>query len=320
MGAGAGLDDPGDGDQGRVALPVSEAVVVRLEMVHVDRHEGQRALVAVGALDLGVEGRPEEAVVREARQRVALGARLDLLEAAGVGQGDDGVAGDPIDRDDSFHVRMYDVVTDEMVYEIALYHHYKNGEAAKAQAQTGKDACGVKFDDEIGAYGDPGDGGITDSESFDQWFSDSLGTNESAGHTVSLQRDDDGVYEYMTNDFYPIDDRLMGNEGDNHNNFFTYTFSASFTYDECTSQFFEFASNDDAWVYIDNSLVIDLGGTATTQKQYVDLDRLGLVDGNVYTLNFFFAHRRDTIDSLFHMRTNIQLNTGELPSIAGFFD
>lgn len=227
---------------------------------------------------------------------------------------------DPIDREDSFHVRMYDVVTDEMVYEIALYHHYKKGKAVQALIQTGKDACGVKFDDEVGAYGDPGDGGITDSESFDQWFTDSLGTNQSAGHTVSLQRDDDGVYEYMTNDFYPIDDRLMGNEGDDHNNFFTYTISASFTYDECTSQFFEFASNDDAWVYIDSSLAIDLGGTATPQTQYVNLDRLGLVDGNVYTLRFFFAHRRDTINSLFHMRTNMQLNTGTLPSIAGFFD
>ena len=178
----------------------------------------------------------------------------------------------------------------------------------------------MKLDDEKGKYGDPTDGGITDTASFDQWFSDSLGTNESAGHTISLQRDDDGIYEYMTNDFYPIDNRLIGNEGDDHNNFFTYTISASFTYNECTSQFFEFASNDDAWVYVDNSLVIDSGGAGTTQSQYVNLDRLGLEEGNVYALYFFFAHRRDAIESLFHMRTNIQLNTGELPAITGFYD
>ena len=180
--------------------------------------------------------------------------------------------------------------------------------------------CGETILDTPGTYGVATTGGISDAMTFDQWFVDTLGTNQSTGHTISLQRDDDGVYEYRTNDFFPIDNRLMGNQGDANNNYFTYTIAASFTYDMCIGQFFEFASNDDAWVFINNEVVIDLGGVDAPEMQYVNLDRLGLNDGEDYTLYFFFAHRRDTYDSLFHMRTNIPLITGVLPSMTAFYD
>lgn len=227
---------------------------------------------------------------------------------------------DPIDRDDAFHLYMYDVVTDALVYEVAVYHHFKAKEVLDLVPLGEEDACGVTIADIAGSYGDPGSGGITDVASFDQWFRHVLGTNQPAGHTISLQRDADGVYEYLTSDFYPIDGRLMGNKGDSNNNFFTYKFRASFIYDECTSQFFEFASNDDAWVFINDKLVADIGGMATPERQYVDLDRLGLVQGQMYTLNFFFAHRRDTINSVFNMRTNILLTTGDISAVSGFYD
>lgn len=226
---------------------------------------------------------------------------------------------DAVDRDDSFHLRMYDVVTDEMVYEFAVYHHF-NANEPPVELPVGTDACGVDIDDIAGAYGSAGSGGISDTESFDQWFRDELGTNQSAGQSIELQRDPDGVYEYMTDNFFPIDGMMQGNGDDSQNNYFTYTFAATFTYNQCTSQFFEFESNDDAWVYIDDKLVIDLGGVSTPSKQYVAMDRLNLVDGQEYTLNFFFAHRRDSMNSTFNLRTNLVLSTGELPSITGFFD
>ena len=227
--------------------------------------------------------------------------------------------GDALDRDDSFHLRMYDVVTDAMVYEVAVYHHFKKKKNNDPPAGQ-EDACGVSIDDTAGTYGSAGGGAITDAGSFDQWFRDDLGTNQSTAHSISLQRDAEGVYEFMTGNFFPIDGRLQGNGGDAQNNYFTYTIAASFTYNQCTSQFFEFESNDDAWVYIDDKLAVDLGGVATSSRQYVALDRLGLVDGQEYTLNFFFAHRRNAASSLFRMRTNLVLRTGALPTITGFYD
>lgn len=227
---------------------------------------------------------------------------------------------DPVDRDDAFHLRMFDVVTDELVYELAVYHHYKEGEQTDDTPGGQDDACGVPLNDTAGTYGSAGGGAITDAESFDQWFRDELGTNQSTGHSIALQRDPEGVYEYMTDNFFPIDGQLQGNGGDSHNNYFTYTIAASFTYNQCTDQFFEFESNDDAWVFIDDKLAIDIGGVATPSRQYVAMDRLGLVDGQEYVLNFYFAHRRDAATALFEMRTNLVLGTGALPTTLGFYD
>ena len=234
---------------------------------------------------------------------------------------------DVVDRDDAFRIRMYDTITNAMVYEFTVYHHFKdknnNGIADDMENLVPivmNDDCGNPINDIMGAYGAAGTAAITNSASFGHWFRDQLGINQSTPYTISLQRDAMGVYEYMTDSFFPIDGRLRGNEGEPHNNLFTYTLSASFTYSACTGQFFEFESNDDAWAFVDSKLVIDLGGTLTPERQYVDLDRLGLVDGQTYTIDFFFAHRRVVLDSLFHMRTNIELLTGRMPTILSFYD
>lgn len=244
--------------------------------------------------------------------RVDLASLSDLRKSSPVTVKKDGV-----DRDDSFAIRMYDTVTDELVYELAVYHHYKG----PVEPDEKFDRCGDVVEDNEGAFGAMGAGGISSVDSYDQWYRDELGVNQSARHDVSLSRGADGVYEYLSDSFFPADGRLLGNDGESHNNNFTYSISATFTYNECTAQFFEFEGNDDAWLFIDNEMVMDLGGTATPSGQRVLLDRLNLVDGETYQLDFFFAHRRPSLDSIFRMRTNMLLETtADLVSVTGSFD
>ena len=181
------------------------------------------------------------------------------------------------------------------------------------------DACGVLLNDSKGTAGIASTGRIDSADSFSQWYRDVLGMNLSAPHTIELVRDGEGIYEFISNEFYPIDGQLHGNQGDAHNNYFTFRFTAYFTYEACKPQFFEFEGSDDAWLFIDRSMAIDLGGIIPGTAQHVDLDRLGLVDGQDYAMQFFYAHRNPT-QARFSVRTNVPLIGTEAESVNASFD
>ena len=168
-----------------------------------------------------------------------------------------------------------------------------------------KDACNNAINDTAGAKGANSSGGIVSAASFVNWYTDVLGTNMSMNYNLVLTKNSStGLYEYLNDNFNPIDNILYGNEGQAHNYYFTYMVDVKFTHKACSGTFLEFKGADDAWMFVDGQLAMDLGGVVPGTSQRVDMDRLNLVDGRTYTMQFFYAQRNASVSS-FRMRTNL---------------
>ena len=99
---------------------------------------------------------------------------------------------------------------------------------------------------------------------------------------------------------------LTTNNGKQHNYSFAMKISAQFKY--VKGQYFEFRGDDDVWVFINNRLVVDIGGCHNPAERAVNLDTLGLVEGVEYPFHIFFSERNSN-GSNFKMRTSINLQT-----------
>ncbi len=177
------------------------------------------------------------------------------------------------------------------------------------------DASGVLIDDIPGTIAAFSDGGITSADTFDEWYNDKLGVTLAREHSITMTDNGSGVYEYFNSAFYPIDHQLYGNQGDPHNFYFTFEIAADFQYDSCVGQFLEFRGADDAWIFVDGKLGIDLGGVMPATEQILEMDRLGLTDGQTYSIHLFYAHRGSP-EPGFNFRTNIDLSNGEAMATA----
>jgi fibro-slime domain-containing protein len=113
-----------------------------------------------------------------------------------------------------------------------------------------------------------------------------------------------GIYSNDSSAYFPIDGLGYGNQGFGHNYHFTLETHTEFTY--VAGQEFSFTGDDDVWVFINNELVIDLGGVHGPASATVDLDLLGLTVGETYDFDFYFAERH-TVGSNLKITTSIAL-------------
>lgn len=155
---------------------------------------------------------------------------------------------------------------------------------------------------------------ITSAAALNQFYRDVPGVNQTTTQQLTLTETSpgSGLFQFSSGAFFPIDGQLLGNQGQTNNFGFTLQLHTTFTYQ--AGQTFDFSGDDDVWVFINKSLVIDLGGVHGTQAASVNLDTLGLTSGNVYDFDFFFAERHTTGSNL-NITTSIVLdpNTPRVP-------
>jgi len=105
------------------------------------------------------------------------------------------------------------------------------------------------------------------------------------------------------------------NEVIQRNQYFCFESHATFIYE--AGQKFYFSGDDDIWVFIDSTIVIDNGGNHLAAPGYVDLDSMGvaggrwagtrkLEQGEEYALDVFFCDRRQTSSNI-RVSTNMYI-------------
>jgi len=137
----------------------------------------------------------------------------------------------------------------------------------------------------------------TSAESFNKWFRPVPGENFVFDYTITAYwNEDNKAYEYNNPQFFPLDDRGWGNEYKGHNFGFCYEIHSQFTY--LGGETYYFMGDDDVWVFINDRLVVDLGGVHGPSDGSCSLDDQDLTVGNTYNFDFFFCERHVTGSSM----------------------
>lgn len=160
-----------------------------------------------------------------------------------------------------------------------------------------------------------GSASITSPQTFSQWYNDVPGVNLKITKPIPLALNASNYLVHEDTEFFPIDDECFGDYSTyNHNYHFTVEIHSGFIYNG--NEVFRFIGDDDIWIFINNRLVIDIGGMHGAIEEAVTLDsakaaELGLVQGQVYNLDIFTAERHTT-NSTFRFFTNaVIVSTGE---------
>ena len=180
---------------------------------------------------------------------------------------------------------------------------------------------------ELGPDGKPVWAGSTNAvfssqEAFDQWYRDVSGVNMSKPFAIELVEAPagSGRYSFEGPNFFPIDNELLGNEGDQfldvqgqpRNFHYTMQLAGEFSY-QSDSDEFTFIGDDDLWVFFGGKLGIDIGGThppATVTITGAQLRELGLNPNESYPIDIFFAERQ-TNGSNFTIQTSFNIQPPE---------
>jgi fibro-slime domain-containing protein len=104
--------------------------------------------------------------------------------------------------------------------------------------------------------------------------------------------------------FFWIDAKGFGLEGKSRN--YSFCMEMHSRFELVPGMEFDFNGDDDVWLFIDNKLVMDLGGIHVALGQTIYFDDLGLPYYQTYPFDFFYCERQ-TVDSDIKIVTNVPL-------------
>lgn len=144
---------------------------------------------------------------------------------------------------------------------------------------------------------------------FDQWYRDTPGVNLTIPSTVTLDEDPTtpGTYVFDNGSFFPLDTLgwvAAGSEplrtSGKHN--FHFTSELRYWFEYKGGEKLSFRGDDDVWVFINDTLAIDIGGVHSAESASITLDAahastLGLTVGGIYEVVVFQAERHTTASS-----------------------
>ena len=163
---------------------------------------------------------------------------------------------------------------------------------------------------------------LTNAENFASWFVDDPNYNVRIPSVLTASRSAWGHLQFnYPEGFFPLDGQGLGNFADTgHNHHFTMTYLGRWTYLADQPNLFEFASDDDLWVFINGRLWVDLGGMhpAGSSRVVLDLNQdavpLGLRHRHRYTYQLFFAERHPGSSALIATLPQYTANVPETPA------
>ncbi|MDC0673342.1 fibro-slime domain-containing protein [Nannocystis radixulma] len=152
---------------------------------------------------------------------------------------------------------------------------------------------------------------ITSAASFSDWYNSKADVSMEIEGGLELMEIQPGIWSFESDEFFPLTGFGFGNNvtanwaGETYpdrNGSFTTEIHTNFVYEP--GQTFSFSGDDDVWIFIDGKLAMDLGGLHPPANGTIELDTLGLVPNQTYTLDAFHAERCEA-GSNFRIDTSI---------------